>query len=335
MFALDNRTPYAAERAFVRDKAGVDHWVVAAKATFAIDPSGRLTLADEQLPPVLAAEYWGEPGRSSVRYETDLALSKPETDVIVNGSACGRLGRPVDRTTVRLRFASVAKALLVLGPRVFRHGPLGFGPTTPDPFVSLPIRYENAYGGTDTTSPDTSKHRADMRNPIGKGFAASSAALENTPAPSVLYDEGDPAKRGPAGFGALTSYWSPRRELAGTYDGRWEKEQRPLLPVDWSEQTLLAAPADQRTGGFLRGGEDVELVGMTLEGTLRFQLPSIFLGFTTHFGSAVEEHRSRLATVIIEPDDRRVILAWQTALPVPLRRMDYLDKTIIREKRYV
>jgi hypothetical protein len=207
--------------------------------------------------------------------------------------------------------------------------------TSPEPFISVPLRYENAYGGTDATSPNKSEHRADMRNPIGKGFAVRSSTLEHSPAPSILYDEGDLSKPGPAGFGALASYWSPRRELGGTYDDRWEREQRPLLPSDWNEESLLAAPKDQRTGDFLRGGERVEAAGMTPEGTLRFDLPRIFLGFTTHFGSVFEEHRGRLATVIIEPDDGRLSLVWQTTLRVPLRRMDHLDKTIIREKRYV
>ena len=335
MLALANRTPYAAERSFVRDKAGVDHWVVAVKATFTLAADGNLTLADEQLPPLLAPEYFGEPGLSSLRYETDFSLMKPATDVVVNASAWAPHGRPVESLPVRVRAHRIDKTLMVLGHRLFYQGAGGMATTHARPFVQMPIRYESAYGGTDATSPDRSQHRLDARNPIGCGFATRGAHLEHKPAPSILYQSGNPATVGPAGFGALASYWSPRRELGGTYDERWAKEQRPLLPVDWNEQCLLSAPADQRTDGYLRGDEPIELVHMTPNGVFRFQVPKIFLAFRTHFGSRSEEHRSRLVTVIIEPDDRRVMVVWQTTLPVPLKQMDYLDKTVIEEKRYL
>lgn len=72
MWALSNRTAYAAERNWTRDKDGLHWWLVAVKATFDIGPDGRLRLADEQLPPVLIPEYFGGPGRSSLRYDSDL-----------------------------------------------------------------------------------------------------------------------------------------------------------------------------------------------------------------------------------------------------------------------
>ena len=62
MWALKNHTPYAAERNWTRDKRGVHQWIVAVKATFAIATDGKLSLLDEQPPPVLAPEYHGEPG---------------------------------------------------------------------------------------------------------------------------------------------------------------------------------------------------------------------------------------------------------------------------------
>lgn len=335
MLALDNRTPYAAERAFMRDKLGADHWIVAIKATFRIEPSGKVKLDDEQLSPTLATEYWGEPGASSVKYESDLSLLKPATDILVNGSACAPQERPTDRVTVRVRVHTFEKTLLVMGPRVFYQGPVGLTTTAPKRFAKLPLRYELAYGGTDTTSPDPGRHRMDARNPVGLGFAVNSTNLENKPAPSIVYDDGNPAGRGPAGYGPLASYWSPRRELGGTYDDRWDKLQRPLLPTDWQEETLLAAPTDQRVAGYLRGGEPVELVNLTPGGILRFELPTIFLGFTTHFGTQTEEHRGRLVTVILEPDDARLTMVWQSSLKVPLRRMDYLDRTVILQKRHL
>jgi hypothetical protein len=60
MWMLDNQTPYGAERNWIRDKNGAHLWIVAVKATFDIGPGGALKLADEQKPPLLAPEYFGE-----------------------------------------------------------------------------------------------------------------------------------------------------------------------------------------------------------------------------------------------------------------------------------
>ena len=65
MWALTNETAYAADRNWIRDKQGVHHWLVAVKATFGIGPAGRLKLADEQLPPLLAPEYRGDRRRAA------------------------------------------------------------------------------------------------------------------------------------------------------------------------------------------------------------------------------------------------------------------------------
>ena len=63
MWALKNKTAYAPERTWVRDTQGVYSWVVAVRATFDVDAGGRTQLADVQSPPLLAPEYYGEPGR--------------------------------------------------------------------------------------------------------------------------------------------------------------------------------------------------------------------------------------------------------------------------------
>jgi hypothetical protein len=335
MLALDNRTPYAAERSFVRDNRGQNHWVVAVKATFDIAAGGKLSLSDEQQAPLLAPEYWGEPGESSPRYDADIGLMKPETDVLINGSAYAPQGRPTRAVQVGLRFERVEKTLFATGPSVYFRAPFGVGFTEPQAFTQAPLRYESAFGGTDTSDPDPSRHRSELRNPIGTGFAVVESALEGKPAPTVMYSLDDPRAGGPAGFSALASFWSPRIDLGGTYDAAWNAEQRPLLPLDWKPESLLCAPPDQRAGTYLRGGESFELVNLTPQGVLRFTLPKIYLAFSTHLGAKVEEHRSKLVTVTIDADEPRLMLVWQTALPVALRQVDHLDKTVIKEKAYV
>jgi hypothetical protein len=204
--------------------------------------------------------------------------------------------------------------------------------TQPQAFESRPIRYEWAYGGMDTLDPDPRRHRIDARNPIGVGFAVDSAHLQHKPAPAVEYPSGDVAEVGPAGFGPIDAAWSPRRELAGTYNEAWEKNRKPLLAEDYQELYGSCAPGDQRAQRHLQGGERVELVNMTRSGSLRFELPKIQLAFTTHFGSQHEEHQGRVTAVVLEPERMSVALVWQTVLPVPTKRAEYLDRTVIAEK---
>jgi hypothetical protein len=332
MWALKNRTPYAAERNWTRDRDGVHGWLVAVKATFDLGPGGRLELADEQPPPVLAPEYFGEPGGSSLRYDSELLAAKPGTDVLLHAHAHAPQGRPAPTVPVSLRVERLHKELLVHGERTYDQGLLGVTPTRPRAFTTRPIRYELAFGGSDLSDPDPRKHRLDERNPLGRGFARRAAHLLGRPAHSLEHPRGAPAELGPAGFGPIDASWMPRRKLAGTYDERWARTKKPLLPDDYDPAFALSAPADQRTEKPLVGGERVELLNMTPDGVLRFELPRISLGFTTRIGTRREQHGARLVTVLVEPEERRLSLVWQSVLRVPAPDADYLDETEIIEQ---
>ena len=52
MWQIDNQTPFAAERGWVRDRTGAEVWLVAVKCTFDIDRDGSTAISAEQ-PPVL------------------------------------------------------------------------------------------------------------------------------------------------------------------------------------------------------------------------------------------------------------------------------------------
>jgi hypothetical protein len=310
MWAIHNHTAYAVERTWIRDAHGLHHWIVVVKATFEFDDYGRLRLADEQLPPLHEPEYLGEPGRSSLRYEADLIARKPSTDVIVNAHAHAPGGRATREIVVGLRVHDLDKALLV---------------RRDEPFVSWPIVYEHAYGGADMPDEDPRRHRIDPRNPVGVGLVSS------RPAPSVLYPRGDPSRAGPAGFGAIASHWSPRLELGGRYDEAWARKRKPLLPADYDEAHLLCSPVDQRPRERLRGGERIGLVNLTPTGALQLELPTIGLSASTRVSVSSCEHGFELATVVIEAEQRRLIMVWQSSLRVAATEVEYLDGSEICE----
>lgn len=334
MWMLDNQTAYGAERNWIRERDGAHRWLVAVRATFDIGPGGVLKLADEQKPPVLAPEYFGEPGRSSLKCDSDLLGVKATTDILVHAHAHAPNGRLATHVVVRLRVGGLDKALVVHGDRRYRtareKGVLGV--TSSAPFESRPIHYEWAFGGSDTESPDTQKHRHDSRNPLGKGVAVDAARLEGRPAHCIEYPQGDPAKVGPAGFGPIDSFWSPRLERAGTYDAKWERARRPLLPEDYDERFVQCAPADQLPERPLRGGERVELTNLTPEGLVRLELPKLDFVFTTRVAGRREVHGATLATVLLEPEEKRLAMVWQTSLPVTRGDADRLELTRIEER---
>ncbi|HSY23926.1 MAG TPA: DUF2169 domain-containing protein [Polyangiaceae bacterium] len=333
MWQLTNQTPYAVDRAWTRDKNGAYIWVVAVKATYDIRVNGELALAHEPTPPLLAPEFWGDEATSSLRWDADLVPPKTSTDVILEGSAYAPRGAATSRVFVSLRMGDVSKSLVVHGPRVYDvtvRGQVVAGGA--EAFREHPIRYEDAFGGADLTDPDPRRQVYDTQNPVGKGRAFDPRRLRGTPAHRVEYADGTER---PAGFGPIASFWSPRRERAGTYGVAWDRDRKPLLPDDYDELHLQSAPDDQRPSQPLRGGEPVVIENMTPDGFLRFNLPRIYPTFTTWFGSRSQEHRARMGTVLVQPGERKVVLVFQTSLRVPHRELDYLDRTVVGEKTYI
>jgi hypothetical protein len=233
---------------------------------------------------------------------------------------------------VGFRVGPVQKIVRVTGDR--RWGSAGLG--APEPFVTMPIVYERAFGGTDARSSQPERDW-DWRNPVGTGFAVEREHLQGVPLPNVEYP--DEAMAGwkdlprPAGFGAIAGHWQPRVAYAGTYDERWMQQRQPLVPDDFDDRFFQCAPVDQQTPSFLRGGEPVVLHRLTPGGDLRFVLPKVFLGFDTRFydGSREIHKERRLHTIILEPDHPRVSLVWHSALPCHFK-VQKLERTIVTLK---
>jgi hypothetical protein len=334
MWAITNHTPYKVGKTWGRDKEGVHEWIVAVKGTFDVQPGGKLVLANEQLEPLRLPEYHGAVGLSSLLYDADLIAPKPTTDVVLNATAYAPNGRSSTDFLVAVRVGPIEKVLRVRGNRLWDDGPFGGSPTGPQPITQVPVVYERAYGGYDHADPDPKHHRMDSRNPVGSGVVAQLRHRVGRALPNFEFPHGNLENAGPAGFGAIDSCWSPRREFAGTYDEVWQENRLPLLPEDWDCRSLLCSPADQRPDTHLRGGELVELTNLTPDGKLTFRLPKVHLTFSTRIDRRTEEHRGRLVTVIIEPDHPRLIMVWLSALSCRTD-IDYLEETVVREKPFI
>lgn len=331
MWAVNNQTRFKADRTFARDANGAEVWLVAVRGTFVFSRSGEPVLAPEQLDVCLAPKYFGEPGRSSLQYDMDLVRTKAGTDIILNAHAYTPQGYPARSVEVGLSVAGIQKSLVVHGNRYWTQFGLMWEPSQAEPFTTLPLTYEHAIGGPLSLEADASR---DRENPVGCGRIA----IEGEPVPNVEYPNHPvqtPRHQGPpAGFGAVPCDWQSRVRFAGTYDAAWQRDRQPLVPEDFDEAYFRCAPTDQQLSGFLQGGEEVVLHNLSRHGRFSFRLPRVSLGFRTRIDGGSQDHRGSLYTVIIEPEENRLILVWQTSLPCH-HTLYTLKETVVFEKERV
>lgn len=300
------------------DQHGYEHVLTVAKATFDIQPDGRCTLARQQHPMTLSDEHYGDPAVSSIRYECDFALRKPRADVIVNGSAYARESTPTTEVTVGIAIGPIRKVARVVGDRIWVRSLLhGYQPSEPQPFTTIPLIYERAFGGVDARGDDVRTHGHEIRNLVGVGyFARGGFGIYGTPLPNLEHPEHplrSPTDRpAPIGFGYVSRNWAPRYTYAGTYDQAWKDHQFPYLPEDFSEQYFQGAPQDQQCP-YLQGGERVVLLNMTPEGRIAFDLPRLEVPMRLVLRSGHRSLEPNLDTVIVEPDARRCMLVWRAS----------------------
>ncbi|MGH7504383.1 MAG: DUF2169 family type VI secretion system accessory protein, partial [Longimicrobiales bacterium] len=290
------------------------------KATFTIAAQGgrpRVLVADEQLPIVVAPEYHGEPGASSVKRPSDVSLEKPGTDVLLLGSARAPNGEPVRTLDVGIAVGPVRSHVRVYGDRFWQADGVAFTMTVPEPFESMPLVWERAFGGRDRTEAGVVEEPC---NPVGTGFRAPDGLepVEGTRLPNIE-DPTTPLsswkqRPAPAGFAPIDAHWQPRRSFAGTYDERWQQERAPFLPADFDARFLQLAPPPLVAPGHLQGGEWVDMRGVTAAGALQFPLPSVRPRVTYRLDDGRAERPALLDTVILEPDAARLVLVWRAAL---------------------
>ena len=186
-------------------------------------------------------EHHGEPGKSSIKYEADLVLTKTTTDIIVVGHAYAPGGDRPRRWTSGFRVGPVQKVLRVLrrprrGARLDRR--------RPQPFVKMPLVYERAFGGVDSSPriPSATGNGATRSGPASPcrvrtrtGVAAAERRVSRTSWCGSWSD-----RPRPAGFGAIACHWQPRVGVRGHVRRPMDEDaataaarrlRRSLLPV--------------------------------------------------------------------------------------------------------
>lgn len=330
MWHLRNTIPFASETTWIRDERGAEFWMVAVRACFDIDPNGLQSPAAKQTEVQRAPVFAGDPLSSGLLSDSDFALHKDGTGVLVEGHAYAPESRPTTHCTVRLKVDSLEKTVDVWGERRLARGLLGVSISEPNPFLQIPRTWERTFGGWDRMG---AKQGWEPTNPAGRGFATDPSNLYETMAPNIEYPTSP--YRGPksgrtTAFGPVAHHWQPRVRYGGTYDTRWQETRDPQLPADFDRLYFRCAPDDQQTKTPLTGHEEVTLTGFTPDGFLSFVLPRISFRFITTFKRYGDiRQKPSIHTLWLMPDRRRFEIIYVSALEVPPGREEKLVGTTV------
>ena len=335
---IDNLTPYGAAATFAYDLTGTQVVALCVAARFALPGPGtpldaRLEPAGDQPPPPMADQHRGSPATSSLRVAGQGAPCRPAAEVYLDGSAQAPGGRKVAELRTRLTAGPCRKELNVIGDRYWVQTPTGVGVTAPEPFVSMPLTYERAFGGT-ARAADGAILAQEPRNPVGRGIYASAADAMHTPLPNIELPgerlSGWLQRATPCGYGPIGPGWQPRLALAGTYDASWAERRAPLWPEDIDPRFFTAAAPGLSLHGPLQGGETVVIEGFSPAGTIAFRLPQLNLVAKSYFGDRMERQAMRLEAVLLEPDAGAVTLFWRRIVPLGRGAAAHLH-SVVRE----
>lgn len=281
------------------------HFAVTALGFFQLGAAaGALLTENVQWPKILPALAHGE--------VLDAAMPKARGEMLLAAQAHAPGGEPVRRMAVRATLGELDKQLRVSGDRRWQYGLVPLHQVTaPEPFSTMPISYDRAYGGPRYGD-----------NPTGQGYTGrrfgAFVGENHGRMPNVEYPGATPRNHRealpPAGFGPLDLRWRQHQRKAGTYDKAWLDKVFPALPddIDWS--VFNAAAEDQQIAGFFQGGETYRLEGMhpsaaVIEGNLPALTVRAFVMRQGQTPAAAEELPMQLDTVWFFPHlDRGVCL---------------------------
>ncbi|HXN48395.1 MAG TPA: DUF2169 domain-containing protein [Bryobacteraceae bacterium] len=205
---------------------------VVARATFDI-ARNRLVFSPERPWPAGAEAIetpWGT-------FPPDTPFPREGIDVFVLGCAWQPHGLPATELTLAIRVgAALERRIAVIGDRTWVRRDGTLVPGEPRQFVSMPLTYENAYGGRGAA------------NPVGKGWNASEAEALGQPLPNL--EDAD----------ARIRSFADHPDPVGTSP----------CPKRGGRSSLVIDPERAPHPGTL-----VEVTHATPEGALRFALPDL------------------------------------------------------------
>ena len=307
---INNQSQFRIKNVLWEDKHGRVGLTIIAKSTFKITPDS-VKRSEKSIPIFTEDIFYDENIFGSIKFESDLAPHKPCSDIVIVGNAYAPNQRPVKAIDVGVMVGEKKNILRVYGDRKWSR--IGNSSTyeisDPKPFKTMPLIYENAFGGG-----DFQRGKYCQKNHIGKGCITQESLsdielqkLPNIEDPLNLVKSWK-SNPDPVGFGFYRKDWSPRIQYAGTYDENYMKSGSIEPPDDFSYRLYNSAHPSMQVDGYLRGDEQVELVNLSKNGRLVFNLPNIKPEVVVQKKPFIDKKRKsqinmNLDTLVLIPDE--------------------------------
>ena len=321
---LRNYSPFPPLVFQSRDANRQDFGVIVLRGTFDIDPGRICRPALQQQPILLVDEYLGEPGKSSLVWENNLAPYKPSADLHIRADAVSPNGLPATQWDVQARVGDVQSVFSVTGPRIWNKGIAGWRLAPPSPVSRVPVTYENAFGGTSSQGSIPQEWEA---NPIGVGWTPNTRnGIDVLNAPTIIphkkyqFELGETLES--VGLLPIPPQWSLRSKHAGTFNAAWEKTRWPDLPEDFEFNFYNSSPLPSPSTNFFTGSENFTFINLHRIPNLTGRLPGISLqGLVRRLEGQIIPTPINLDTVSFDLLNDKVYLCWRGIFPVdsPIR----------------
>jgi hypothetical protein len=276
-----------------------DSLTLCVKGTFQLVPDDVAVPSDSPL--MMNGDVFVEDDiHKGLLYESDFSYFKPNADLLLKGTCYTPGGKEMDKCEVVFAVEGQQKTLKIYGTRYLSPGLLVDSAAKAAPFTSMPLTYENTYGGVDY-----------KKNPVGKGRDKDQDGV--TWLPNVVGSGLGPEE--PAGFGPINRSWPQRSKKLGSYGGDYKETRWPWFPedIDWSH--FNSAPEDMQYGGFLIGKEKLFFENLHPEiSQYKSQLPGVkprcFLK-EHEGGEEFREVTMNLDTLWVDMDKEQLVLVWR------------------------
>ena len=294
---------------------------VCVRGVFRLAPNTPLEAIEDPIEQgFMSGDVFGEDDinqEGALSHASDFADFKLNSEVLLKGS-CHPPGGSGTECAVRFAVGNWSKSLNVVGPRAYQPGlVLGGKASEPQPFASMPLTWENAYGG-----------EGYGRNPAGRGFRGEELPTVEAPGAPVKKPGGKNIT--PASFLPISPHWPQRLGKRGkNYGTRWKKTRAPFFSDDFDWTYFHAAPDDQQLDGYLRGDEQLTFENLHPDAAAwSTHLPGLRIrAFVKTADGKIHEPEMRLDTLFANLEDSELHLTWRGLTPI--QEIDMTDVGVV------
>lgn len=320
---MDFRNTTPAPATILKTTFGENHMqaAVIARPTFRVEAG--------QLVPTPDFEWPGPPlPEAKSVLPPDVPFLTGGIDFLVMGSLWQPDGWPGLELTADIRIGErYLRRITAIGNRCWVRQNGTLVPSYPEPFVSMPLTYENAFGGNAETARGPMPWPA---NPSGKGFCITPELAAGQPLPNLedpdhrittIEDRPEPMATGPyPEGGSLRAETAVELDLESDNPGL--KRITPLI-FNRAHPRMVLAPANTP-----QPGEFVQVTHASPHGPLQFTMPDLSFHVEVRLENRRYHFPLHLDLIAVLLDEQRIVLGYRVVFKYRLVKGDRRSVTL-------